>query len=201
MLMGRKTCFTVFPESVLELMAAQPTIIKSGKRHYDRPIATPREPTNLTAPQQKLFRFIVPQLAGIESMPTLSKKDIYAAASMIANVDMTGETMFWRPVFYSPCWNATPGWNATLVTDDDFWTLLALCATARKQERTKVDAHKTWLWSKVELGKLAQDELTNGRLMPTRLVRILELIRLVSKLCELEMMRRPKETESMTVKV
>ncbi|KAG9061078.1 hypothetical protein KI688_007707 [Linnemannia hyalina] len=51
----------------------------------------------------------------------------------------------------------------------------------------KVDAHKTWLWSTVELGKLAQDELANGRLMIMRLVRILELIKLISKLRELEM--------------
>ncbi|KAF9089138.1 hypothetical protein BGX23_006906 [Mortierella sp. AD031] len=186
-------------ESVLELITAQTKTSRGKKRHYDRPMATPREPTNLTALQQKLFRFIIPRLADFEGLPTLSKKDIYVAASMIANVDMTGARQCFGDQYYKLC---------DLVTDDDFsapqdW-LMDIASAVRncaKHECAKVDAHKTWLWSTVELGKLVQDELTNGRLMTMRLVRIFELIRIVSKLCELEMVKRPKETEAMTVKV
>ncbi|KAF9296384.1 hypothetical protein BGZ88_012772 [Linnemannia elongata] len=50
-------------------------------------------------------------------------------------------------------------------------------------------------------GQPCSEELTNGELMSMRSVRILQLIRLLSKLCEPEMVKRPKETESMTVKI
>ncbi|KAG0273524.1 hypothetical protein BGZ97_010687, partial [Linnemannia gamsii] len=118
---------------------------------------------------------------------------------MIANVDMTGARQCLGDQYHKLC---------DLVTDNNFsvpqdWLVEVVSAvrSCARHECTKVDARKAWLWSTVELGKLAQEELTNGRPMSMRSARIFELIRLMSKLCELEMVKRPKETESMTVKI
>ena len=96
---------------------------------------------------------------------------------MVTNVDMTGARQSFGDHYYKMC---------GLVTDDDFsapqdWLtdIASAVRNCAKHECAKVDAHKTRLWSTVELGKLARDELTNGRLMSMRLVRILELIRLM----------------------
>ncbi|KAG0077182.1 hypothetical protein BGZ90_007578 [Linnemannia elongata] len=109
------------------------------------------------------------------------------------------KTMFFGDQYHKLC---------DLVADNNFsvpqdWLMevtSSVCKCARR-ECAKVDARKAWLWSTVELGKLAQEELTNGALMSMRSVRILELIRLLSKLYELEMVKRSKETESMIVKI
>ncbi|KAF9119199.1 hypothetical protein BGX30_004018 [Mortierella sp. GBA39] len=195
-------------ESMLELMAAQ-TMTGKGKRTEDLHGLQEENEVDKFHPFyyifqalfdiQKLFRFIVPRLAHFESLPALSKKDIYVASSMIANVDMTGARQCFGDQYHKLC---------DLVTDNNFsvpqdW-LMEVASAVRNRARhecAKVDARKTWLWSTVELGKLAQEELTNGRPMSMRSVRILELTRLLSKLCELEMVKRPKETESMTVKI
>ncbi|KAH7032091.1 hypothetical protein BKA57DRAFT_497626, partial [Linnemannia elongata] len=121
--------------------------------HYGRQMTTPREPSNLTVLQQKLFQFIVPRLAHFESLPALSKKDIYVTSSMIANVDMTGA----RQCF--------------LVT-----SITSLRSGGRQQ-------------------LLGAPRLVDGNYQ--RCVQVCK----ASKLCEPEMVKRPKETESMTVKI
>ncbi|KAG0254245.1 hypothetical protein BGZ95_006107 [Linnemannia exigua] len=85
-----------------------------------------------------------------------------------------GETVF-GDQYYKLC---------NLVTDNNFSVppncLTEIASTVRnckRHECAKVDACKAWPWSTMELGKLAQNELMNGRPMNMRMVLILELIR------------------------
>ncbi|KAG0196941.1 hypothetical protein BGX28_009536 [Mortierella sp. GBA30] len=55
---------------------------------HNRPFVQPKEPIMQSQLQQRLFRFTVEQLSNFSNLPKLKQKDVYVAASSIANLHM-----------------------------------------------------------------------------------------------------------------
>ncbi|KAG0044808.1 hypothetical protein BGZ89_005913, partial [Linnemannia elongata] len=166
--------------------------------HHNRKLVVPSQPPNLTGLQSILFRFVAERLPKFKKLHRVHKKDVYVAASMVAHLEMEDAHRVFGPAVISEL--------APLVVDEQFAdpdealkSTLKTITDAARDSNGYLDAQRVQLLAAVRLGELASNAL-EGKPTDDRERRVFEIVRYLAKLSEPQVVARPKETESMTVK-
>ncbi|CAO3567621.1 unnamed protein product [Mortierella alpina] len=167
--------------------------------HHERSYVLPPVPANLSDLQRKLFRYVRSKLNRFKTLDRVSKKDVYVAASMVAHLEMDdAEDCFGCEVVQQL---HTQIYDANFSKPDQWLVELLLEIKDETQDKrfginvTRAKHIATW-----RLGLLSRDEL-DGKAVDNDLTCALEVIKLISRICEPPIVTKPKETEAMTVKV
>ncbi|KAG0039903.1 hypothetical protein BGZ82_006160 [Podila clonocystis] len=166
---------------------------------HKRPFSVPATPDNLSPLQQTLFSYIAQRLHNFTELSTIQQKDVYVAASSVANLEMAdAETTFGARLvdlqrsMFNTTFSLPPNWLLDLLEQ--------LEAEAENADTLQIDPTRARLLVEQKIGALAGIELQGGT--PDALKKkVLEIIKIAASLCEPDIVARPKLTEAMTTNV